>query len=97
MKDNFYVYILTNKKEGRFYIGVTSDLAKRTWQHKSKLIDGHAKKYNLDRLVYYEVLDDAQNAIKREKRLKRWNRAWKIEAINAFNPCWRDLYGEIVA
>ena len=97
MKDHFYVYLLTNKKEGRFYVGMTSDLPKRIWEHKSKIIDGFTKKYNLDQLVYYEVFDDADNAIRREKRLKRWNRDWKIQAVEELNPSWEDLYAEICA
>ena len=92
MKEHFYVYILTNKKEGVFYIGVTSNLPKRIWEHKNKVAEGFSKKYNLDKLVYYEVFDDAENAIRREKRLKRWNREWKIQAIEEFNPDWLDLY-----
>lgn len=88
----FYVYILTNKPYGVFYIGVTSDLPGRTYEHREGSVDGFSKRYHLKMLVYYE---DAENAIRREKRLKKWSREWKIEAINKFNPEWKDLYEEI--
>ena len=91
----FYVYILTNKPYGVFYIGVTSDLPKRTYEHKEGAADGFSKQYHLKTLVSYEVFDDAENAIRREKRLKRWPREWKINAINEFNPEWKDLYEEV--
>ena len=90
-----YVYILTNKKHGTLYIGVTSDLAKRVWEHKNKVAQGFTQKYGLDKLVHYEVFDDPENAILREKRLKKWNRGWKIELIEKANPEWRDLYDSI--
>lgn len=91
----FYVYILTNKPYGVFYIGITSNLIKRIYEHKNEAIDGFSKTYNLKYLVYYEIFEDAENAIRREKRLKRWSREWKINAINEFNPEWKDLYNEI--
>ncbi len=97
MRKKFYVYIVTNKKEGIFYTGVTSSLAKRIWGHKNKVVNGFSKKYNLDKLVYYEVFEDAENALRREKRLKRWGRDWKIEAIEKFNPKWDDLYNNVVS
>jgi len=93
----FYVYILTNMPYGVFYVGVTSNLPKRIWEHKEECVDGFSKKYNLKMLVYYEIFEDAENAFKREKRLKRWSREWKIEAINRFNPEWKDLYDTIAA
>ncbi len=93
----FYVYILTNKPYGVFYVGVTSDLVKRVYEHKEGVVDGFSKRYNTKMLVYYEIFGDPENAIKREKRLKRWSREWKIEAINQFNPDWRDLYESIAA
>lgn len=92
----FYVYILTNKPYGVFYIGVTSNLPKRIHEHKEKMADGFTKQYNLKMLVYYEIFDDAEHAIGREKTLKRWKREWKINVINQFNPEWRDLYTSIV-
>ena len=91
-----YIYILTNKKDGTLYIGVTSDLIKRIWEHKNHVVDGFTKKYHLDKLVYYEVLDDITNAIKREKQLKSGNRKRKIDLINSFNPKWKDLYNDII-
>lgn len=78
------------------YIGVTSNLIKRTWEHKSKLVEGFSKKYNLHLLVYYEASTDVTEAIKREKQLKKWNRAWKIELIESKNPKWDDLYGSLL-
>lgn len=91
----YYVYILTTKNNAAFYVGITSDLPKRIWQHKEKRADGHTKKYNISKLVYFETFDDPDNAIKREKRLKRWNRDWKIKIIEEGNPNWNDLYKDI--
>jgi putative endonuclease len=91
----FYVYIMTNKPYGVFYVGVTSNLPKRLYEHKEGVVEGFTKEYNLKMLVYYEVFEDAENAIKREKRLKRWSREWKIKAVNEFNPGWNDLYETI--
>lgn len=91
----FFVYILTNKPYGVFYIGVTSDLIKRIHEHKEKCVEGFSKKYNTTQLVYYEIFYTAEDAIRREKRLKRWSREWKINAINAFNSDWKDLYENI--
>lgn len=90
-----YVYILTNKPEGTLYIGVTSDLVRRVHEHKQKVIEGFTKDYCLDQLVYYELADDINSAISREKQLKRWHRPWKLNLISQFNPYWRDLYPEI--
>ncbi|NOZ22973.1 MAG: GIY-YIG nuclease family protein [Planctomycetes bacterium] len=91
----FYVYILTSKRNGTLYTGVTSDLAKRIWEHREKLIDGFTKKYGVDRLVWYEVHGSAESAIAREKRIKKWQRAWKLALIEKANPRWKDLYDEI--
>jgi len=91
----YYVYILTNKNKTTLYIGITSDLIKRISEHKNKLIEGFAEKYNVDRLVYYECYDDPENAILREKRPKKWNRRWKIELIETMNKEWKDLYNEL--
>lgn len=82
----FYVYILTNKDYGIFYVGFTSNLIKRIYEHKHELAESFTKEFNLRKLVYYEIFHDAENAIKREKGLKRWSREWKIEAINKTNP-----------
>ena len=91
-----YIYILSNKKNGTLYIGVTSDLIKRIYEHKQKVIDGFSKQYSLDKLVYYEVITDITTAIKREKQLKNWNRTWKIELIEKENSEWHDLYNDIL-
>lgn len=92
-----YVYIVTNKKFGTLYIGVTSNLIKRIAEHKQKLVDGFSKKYGLDMLVYYEVHDTISAAVHREKCIKEWNRNWKLRHIMDMNPEWNDLYKEIVA
>ena len=90
-----YVYIITNKVNTSVYVGVTNDLVRRIWEHKNKIIKGFTSKYNLNKLVYYEIYDDEISAITREKRLKQYNREWKNDLINKFNPSWRDLYDEI--
>lgn len=95
MKENFYVYILSNQSNRVVYTGVTSNLVKRIWQHKNKVADGFTSKYNVNKLVYFENHDDAENAIKREKNIKDWKRAWKNELIGKENPDWRDLYDDI--
>ena len=90
------VYILANKRNGTLYIGVTSDLVKRIWEHKNNLVDGFTKKYGVHLLVYYELHDDMEGAIVREKRLKKWERAWKLRLIEEKNPNWDDLYTSIL-
>ena len=90
------VYILASKKNGTLYIGVTSDLIKRIWQHKNKVVSGFTEDYQVNSLVYFEQLDDMENAITREKVLKKWNRAWKIRLIEKTNPNWLDLYYDII-
>lgn len=95
MIKQYYVYILANKKDGFMYVGITSDLAQRTWQHKNAIADGHTKKYSIKRLVYFEIFDDPESAITREKQLKKWRRQWKIELIEKNNPQWNELYKEI--
>ena len=92
----YYVYILTSRKNGTLYIGVTSDLLKRIYEHKQNLIDGFTKKYHVHNLVYYEVHNDIREAIIREKQIKKWNRKWKLRLIEEMNPNWRDLYNEII-
>jgi putative endonuclease len=87
-----YVYILASRIGGTLYIGVTNDLLRRVWQHREKLVKSFTEKYDVVRLVYFERFDDPENAIKREKRLKKWNRAWKIGLIEENNPNWDDLY-----
>lgn len=91
MNKKGYTYIITNKKNGVLYIGVTSNLSKRIYEHKNGLMDGFSKKYNLKKLVYYEICDDITNAIQREKQLKNWHRDWKINLIEKENPNWDDL------
>ncbi len=95
MAKQFCVYILASKKNGTLYVGVTSALTQRIWQHKNKLVAGFTAKYQVDKLVYYEVHDDANSAIRREKQIKKWNRVWKIELIEEMNPAWRDLYEDV--
>ena len=85
-----YVYILSNRKYGVLYIGVTSNLVKRIHQHKNKYVPGFSQKYNLDKLVYYEIFDHIQSALQREKQLKKWRREWKIDLIDSLNPEWLD-------
>ncbi|MCC6448318.1 MAG: GIY-YIG nuclease family protein [Chitinophagaceae bacterium] len=92
---NYYVYIMTNKPNGTLYIGVTNDLVRRSYEHRNSLVDGFTKKYKLKMLVYFEVFDRVEEAILREKRLKKWNRQWKINMIEKDNPSWIDLYDQI--
>ena len=89
------VYILSNEKRGTLYIGVTSDLIGRIWQHKLDLVEGFSKQHQLHHLVYFEMCEDMLTAISREKQLKKWNRAWKIELVESANSEWRDLYLEL--
>jgi len=88
----YYVYILTNRKNQTLYVGITNDLVKRTFEHKQKFVDGFTKKYCIDKLVYFEVTGNVISAIEREKQIKKWNRAWKLRLINKMNPQWVDLY-----
>jgi putative endonuclease len=90
------VYILASTRNGTLYIGVTSDLQKRSWEHKNDLFDGFTKKYGVHQLVYYELHDNMVSAITREKQLKKWYRAWKLELIEQVNPDWKDLFQAIV-
>jgi putative endonuclease len=92
---SYYVYILASKIGGTLYIGVPNDLIRRVAEHKSKLIESFTEQYDVVRLVYFEQFDDPENAIRREKRLKKWKRAWKIALIEKDNPDWNDLYPEI--
>ena len=92
MDKQFYVYILASKRNGTLYTGITSNLAQRIWQHKQNMIEGFTKKYDVKVLVYYEVHDNAESAITREKRIKKWRRSWKLRLIEDKNPHWKDLY-----
>ena len=89
---NFYVYILASRIGGTLYIGVTNDLIRRVAEHRLKAVKSFTEKYDVVRLVYFEQFDDPENAIRREKRLKKWNRAWKVRLIEEHNPKWNDLY-----
>ena len=89
------VYILASKRNGTLYIGVTSDLRSRVWQHKNKVVPGFTEKYDANILVYYEQGEGILGAIQREKQLKTWNRSWKIRLIEEKNPKWKDLYDEL--
>ena len=91
MNKTYAVYILTNYNETTFYIGVTGNLQKRIWEHKNKVVEGFTKKYNVDKLVYYELTENVESALNREKQLKRWHRQCKINLIKKMNPEFNDL------
>ncbi|HET9688446.1 MAG TPA: GIY-YIG nuclease family protein [Pseudolabrys sp.] len=91
----FYVYLLASQKEGTLYLGVTNDLVRRVYEHKEKLLPGFTSRYDVRRLVWFETYDDPGTAIQREKEIKKWRRAWKIELIQDENPDWKDLYPQI--
>jgi len=91
----YFVYVMAKAKNSTFYVGMTSNLQKRVWEHKEELADGFTKRYGIKTLVYFEIFDDPESAIRREKRLKRWPRAWKIKVIEEKNPEWKDLYEDI--
>jgi putative endonuclease len=95
MEKNFAVYILASRRNGTLYVGVTSNLPKRAWEHRESVVDGFTKEYGVKNLVWYEMHDNAESAITREKRLKKWNRAWKVRLIEERNPEWKDRFGEI--
>ena len=92
----FHVYLLASKPRGTLYVGITSDLAKRVWQHKTKAAPGFTAKHDVDRLVWFEPYDEPEPAIRREKQIKKWQRAWKIRMIEEQDPDWVDLYPSIV-
>ncbi len=92
MGKTYCVYMLASQRNGTLYIGVTSDLIGRTWQHKNDVADSFTKRYGIKTLVWYEVHEDVMAAITREKQIKEWKRAWKIELIEKGNPYWNDLY-----
>ena len=95
-KKSAYIYILANKSNNVLYIGVTSDLKKRIWEHKNKVVDGFTKKYKIDKLVYFETGENIESAIEREKQLKNWHREWKFNLIKTQNPEFKDLYYDIL-
>lgn len=90
------MYILAGRRNGTLYVGVTSDLCKRIWQHKNDMADGFSRKYAVHLLVYFELHDSMEAAISREKQLKKWNRAWKLRLIEEQNPNWDDLWMQIL-
>ena len=90
-----WIYIVTSRPNGTLYVGVTSDLARRAWEHREGILDGFSKRYGLKRLVYFERHDDIRSAIQREKNIKHWPRAWKVRLIVANNPNWADLYHQL--
>lgn len=95
MEKQSYVYILSNNQNTVLYIGVTANLVKRIWEHKNNVIKGFTQRYNIHKLVYYEVFDNIEYAILREKQLKNWHREWKINLIKKQNPEFKDLYQEL--
>ena len=97
MEKHFYVYILASDRNGTLYNGVTSNLIQRIWQHREKQVEGFSKKYNVQKLVWFEQHENAESAIAREKQIKKWNRDWKIRLIEETNPYWNDLYPSIVS
>jgi len=90
----YFVYILTNKPRGTLYVGITSNLVRRIYEHREGLMPGFTKRYGLKKLVYFERYDDPNSAIQREKNVKHWSRAWKLDLITGANPQWRDLYAD---
>jgi len=91
----YYVDILASRKDGAIYVGVTNDIVRRIYEHRTKVVQGFTSKYNITRLVWFEIYDDPISAISREKELKKWKRAWKVQLIEAQNPNWDDLYESI--
>ncbi|MBC8468725.1 MAG: GIY-YIG nuclease family protein [Planctomycetes bacterium] len=92
----YFVYILASKKNGTLYIGVTNNLLKRVYEHKNNLVESFTQKYDVHNLVYYEIFRNIQDAITREKNMKKWKRKWKMEMIEQFNPNWEDLYYTLI-
>ena len=92
---SYYVYVLASKRNGALYIGVTNDLNKRVYEHKNDFLDGFTKRYKIHSLVYFKQCENIETAISEEKRLKRWNRKWKLALIERDNPGWRDLYEDL--
>jgi len=95
MERQYYVYIMTNENNTVLYTGITNDLKRRVWEHKEKLIDGFTKKYNVTKLLYYEIFRDVSNAILKEKQIKGGSRAKKVRLVNCANREWRDLYEDL--
>jgi len=95
IQKTYYVYITASKRNGTLYIGVTSNLKKRIYEHKESIIVGFTKKYKVNKLVYFETTNDINSAILREKQMKKWKREWKLKLIEKENPCWIDLYDNL--
>jgi putative endonuclease len=96
MMDGGFIYIMTNRRNGTLYVGVTSDLVRRCYEHRNGLLRGFTKQYGLKQLVYFEQHEDIRSAIQREKAIKHWPRAWKVRLIHAQNPNWRDLFDSLI-
>jgi len=97
MRGNYYsVYILSSHKNGTLYIGITNNLVRRVWEHKNQLVEGFTNKYEIHHLVYYELHENPESAITREKQIKKWRRLWKLNLIEEKNPTWKDLYKDIL-
>ena len=92
----YYVYIMASKRNGTLYVGVTNDLIRRVYEHKTNVVEGFTEKYRVHKLVYWEQLDSVESAIQREKQLKRWNRQWKIALIEKQNSNWQDMYEQLL-
>jgi putative endonuclease len=93
---SFYVYILASRRNGTLYIGMTDDLARRVWQHRVDAVPGFTSKYGVKMLVWYEQHENRESAFVRERQLKKWNRAWKLQLIEGMNPAWRDLWDDLL-
>jgi putative endonuclease len=92
---SYYVYILASRKDGAIYVGITNDIVRRIYEHRIKAVRGFTSKYNITRLVWFEIHDDPISAISREKKLKKWKRAWKVQLVETQNPQWNDLHESI--
>ena len=96
MDRRYWVYMLASRHNGTLYIGATSDLINRVWQHKNRVVEGFSKQYDIDRLVWFEEQSDAYSMVTRERQLKKWNREWKVRLIEERNPEWHDLYASLL-
>jgi putative endonuclease len=92
---SFWVYILASRRNGTLYIGMTDDLARRSWEHRTDAVPGFTRKYGVKMLVWFEQHETRESALQRERQLKKWNRAWKLQLIERFNPSWKDLADEL--
>ena len=95
MSKLYFVYIMASRRNGTLYIGMTNEIGRRAYEHREGLVEGFTKRYGVKQLVYYEPFGEVEAAIRRETRLKKWKRRWKLELIEAFNPAWRDLYDDL--